>query len=162
MNKVKNFESFINEKMKTHGTLAAGITILYDNRILLVHPTNASWQKSTLGIPKGSIEHGEDPLSAAIREVKEEVGINIDPTRLDINHETVVLNDRVGKAKKTLIYFVYKIDDLSEIGLTGIRVPKEQLQIEEVDWAGFLTGLEAYKKTVNSQRIILDRHIKLS
>ena len=39
------------------------------------------------------------------------------------------------------------INSLSEIGLENEIVPKDQLQIEEVDWAGFLTRDEMIKKS---------------
>ena len=36
----------------------------------------------TWGLPAGKIEEGEDPRQAAIREVEEEVGIKLDPKKL--------------------------------------------------------------------------------
>ncbi len=47
--------------------------------VLLVHPGGPYWLKKDAGawtIPKGEIENDEDPLLTAIREVKEETGIN--------------------------------------------------------------------------------------
>lgn len=53
---------------------SAGLVILYDNKILLAHPTGQRWY-GTYSIPKGHIEEGEDRLDAAIRETQEEIGL---------------------------------------------------------------------------------------
>ncbi|MGY3611725.1 NUDIX domain-containing protein, partial [Bradyrhizobium sp. Lot11] len=48
--------------------------------VLLVHPGGPFWTKKDEGawsIPKGLVESGEDELSAAIRETREELGIDI-------------------------------------------------------------------------------------
>ena len=63
---------------------SAGI-ILYRNRgskgieVFLVHPGGPFWKNKDKGawsIPKGLIEEKEDPLNAAIREFKEETGLD--------------------------------------------------------------------------------------
>ena len=49
--------------------------------VLLVHPGGPFWAKKDAGawsIPKGLIESGEDPLSAARREFKEETGCTVE------------------------------------------------------------------------------------
>src|SRR4051812_45361765 len=49
--------------------------------LLLAHPGGPFWAKKDLGawsIPKGEFLEGEDPLSAARREFKEEIGIGVD------------------------------------------------------------------------------------
>ena len=70
---VLNFNDYINESSKEIKQ-SAGVAIVYDGKVLLVHPTNASWKKSALGIPKGGIDNGEDSLEAALRELREETG----------------------------------------------------------------------------------------
>nr|HPI82233.1 NUDIX hydrolase [Candidatus Paceibacterota bacterium] len=58
--------------------LSAGLAIIQNGSILLGHPTGQKWW-GTFSIPKGQVEKGEDLLEAAIRETREEIGINIDP-----------------------------------------------------------------------------------
>ncbi len=141
-------------------SFAAGVTIIYNNKILLVHPTGASWQRGTCGIPKGGMETGENPMEAALRELREETGIQLNPAQLNPSPENVEMHTKRGKVHN-LIYFVCQINDLSEIGLSSDRVPNSQLQLEEVDWAKFVSPEEAYPITSRSQLIILDRHLSL-
>ena len=151
---IKRFDDFNQEPKKLKGS--AGVAILWNKMILLIHPTNSSWQKRTLGIPKGGIDPGESTLDAALRETLEETGIKLRADQLDPSPETVDIY-RKEKLVGTLVYYVCRIQDPSEIGLTGSIVPKSQLQLEEVDWAGFMEIDEAYEKIANSQLIILDR-----
>lgn len=151
---IKKFEEFSkNYQVKS----TAGIAVVYDNKILLVHPTNSSWVKPTLGIPKGIVEPGEDLIAAAIREFSEEVGIFLSGSQFDKEIHQIDMYNTLGKHTGVLSYIVYKISDLSEIGLTSLTVPKTQLQQEEVDWAGFIDIKEAYSKVTRNQLIILDR-----
>jgi 8-oxo-dGTP pyrophosphatase MutT (NUDIX family) len=152
---IKTFSDFLNEKKKNWA--GAGVAIVYDAKILLVHPANGSWVKPIMGIPKGGIEDGEDLLHAALRELKEETGIDLSADKLEPNVETVEIFNKEGKYQHSLHYFVCRITDLSEIGLDSLSVPKTQLQKEEVDWAGFINIKEAYGKVSRSQLIILDR-----
>jgi predicted NUDIX family NTP pyrophosphohydrolase len=161
MSRFNSFDDFINDSIPDEGIkLAAGVAIIWDNQILLVHPTNSSWQKNTLGIPKGRIEKGEDPLDAAIREVREEIGISIDSSKLYPESFTSPKYNKSGKLESHLIYFLLKIESPFDIGLRNNRVPKSQLQLEEVDWAGFINIEDAYPKINTYQRIILDRLIQ--
>jgi len=60
-------------------TGAAAIYHAPDGRILLVRP---SYRDDTWELPGGGLEAGEDPLAAATRETKEELGIDLTPGRL--------------------------------------------------------------------------------
>ena len=144
----------------TYGLETAGVVFLYQNKILLVHPTNASWKKGLCSIPKGKVEPGEDVLTAALREVREETGIILTPDQLELSPEVVTFY--AGGKIKQLTYFICNLEDLSEIGLSSLTVPKSQLQLEEVDWAKFVTAEEAYPLISRSQLIIIDRHLTLN
>lgn len=133
--------------MKTK--ISAGLAIIYDNKVLLAHTTSRGWYGS-YGIPKGGIEKGESKLDAAIRETKEEVGIKISKNLVDPTEHTFVVSTR-KYGNKIVYYYIVKIDSLSQIGLKDLKVPKGQLQTEEVDWAGFLDYKEAMKRVMKSQ-----------
>lgn len=162
---VKSFIEYINEAWEdvddSLDKKVAGVAIIYDNKILLVHPTNASWQKPTLGIPKGKVEDGEDVLTASLRELKEETGISLDASMLSHEPHVVDIYDNIGNVKKQLIYFLCNLDSLESIHMDKLTIDKKNLQLEEVDWAGFLGPAEAYPKMAAFQRIILDRHLRL-
>ena len=119
--------------------ISAGTCILYKNKILFCHPTNGSWFGS-YSPAKGGVDEGESFIDAAIRETKEEIGISISKNQI-LNIETPIEVLYFSK-KKTIHKIVYLF-----IGLTSEIVPKDQLQIEEVDWAGFLTADEIKEKS---------------
>lgn len=155
---VKSFKEYSEEMTKRSDTAGIAIVLTSANgpMILLIHPTNSSWKKPTMGIPKGKIEAGESIIEAALRETLEETGISLTESQLDNEIQTA----EVWKGTKFLYnvhYLVCRISSPMEIGLPGLKVPTEQLQQHEVDWAGFIKVSEAYEKMVASQRIILDR-----
>jgi len=157
---INTFEKFSNISPKQKRD-SAGIVIIYHSKnskpkILLVHATNGSWAKPVMGIPKGKIEDGESPEAAAFRETYEEIGIRIMPDQVERNTEIIQVYS--GKTVVNNIhYLICNINNLSEIGLTGLTVPKSQLQSGEIDWAGFIDIDLAYSKIATAQRIILDR-----
>ena len=136
-----NIVSSLTKKKKMK--ISAGTCIIYKNKILFCHPTSAAWV-GTFSPAKGGVDVGETNIDAAIRETKEEIGIDITPSMIsDINKpiEVIYLNKKKYTHKIVYLYVV-KISSLSEIGLTSEIVPVQQLQIAEVDWAGFLTADE--------------------
>ena len=52
-----------------------------------------------------------------------------------------------------------QISNLSQIGLKDLKVPKKQLQLEEVDWAGFLDYREATKRIMKSQAVLINNMV---
>jgi 8-oxo-dGTP diphosphatase len=66
--------------------LLAGCAVFDDaGRVLLVHrttPIRTEWE-----MPGGKVEPGEDPRNCAIREIKEELGVDVEVTKqLGIQH----------------------------------------------------------------------------
>ena len=149
---------FINEsKKRKEIKKAAGICILYRDNILLVHASDANKERNAYGIPKGGVDPGENYLEAAIRELREETGISINPRVLDKELHVANSYNRKGEVSWQLYYYIYKADDLSDLGMDSTNVNKSDLQAEEVDWAGFVPIPKAYEIINRSQLIILDR-----
>lgn len=139
-------------------TISAGIFLIVDDKILLGHPTNSSW-KYTYSIPKGLVDEGENIQTAAIRECKEEVGIDLLKLipGFDINKcATGIINYiKKNEVVKQVHYFIVRTT-LKELELNSDIIPKDMLQLEEVDWAGFLTKEEAREKIFWRQKELLE------
>jgi 8-oxo-dGTP pyrophosphatase MutT (NUDIX family) len=133
---------------------SAGLAIIYDNKILLAHTTSRGWYGS-YGIPKGGIDKGESKLDAAIRETREEVGITIPKNLIDKTEHTFTVSTK-KYGNKIVYYYIVQISNLSQIRLKDLKVPKKQLQLEEVDWAGFLDYREATKRIMKSQAVLIN------
>ena len=123
---------------------SAGILFIYDHKALLLHPTNS--RDDLYMPPKGQIDGIETILQAAIREVMEEVGIDmyVDDL-LEDDVQIIEYRNNKGKIPKTVHIIIHHIKDLSEIGLTGLEIPKSQLQIEENDYGKFMDADEIRK-----------------
>lgn len=153
------FTDYLAESEKQLEIRAAGLAIIWEKKILLTHPSNASWKNQPFGIPKGGIEPGEDLLTCAIRETREEVGITVDPELINKDEKYFVFYRR-GIPYSRCAYFEVHITSPEQIGLDSQKVPKEMLQLEEVDWAGFIPVEEAIEKLSRSQQIIAQRLIE--
>jgi predicted NUDIX family NTP pyrophosphohydrolase len=150
---IKRFDAFYSDDTPTQ---KAGIVLKLGDKILVAHSTNSSWRDRPFGIPKGTIEPGEEEKSAAIREFYEEIGILLDREMLG-PAESLTLYSSSGKAIGVLAYFVVEIESTLQLGLMSEVIPKSMLQLKEVDWAGFIKIDELYEKLYKSQLIILDR-----
>ena len=118
---------------------SAGLVIIYDNKILLAHPTGQKWYGS-YSIPKGHIEEGEDRLEAAIRETQEELGLKFEPNQIEPNSEGYInYRDENGELYKRVYFYIVELKK-------PIGIDKTKLQKDEVDWAGFLSKEEAEKR----------------
>lgn len=128
--------------------ISAGTCIIYQNKILFCHPTNGSWI-GTYSPAKGGVDYGEELIDAAIRETKEEIGITITKEQIsNLDKPIEVIYYSKKKAIHKIVYlFLVKITALHEVGLTSEIVPQNQLQMEEVDWAGFLTEEQIKEKS---------------
>jgi len=120
---------------------SAGLVIVYKDEILLVHPSGASWT-GTYSIPKGEIQDFETPLEAALRETKEEIGIDFSGYPIwSVAGDGIIPYKKKGNGKtyKKVFYFIVRVHERLEID-------KENLQKDEVDWAGFIHKDEAKEK----------------
>ena len=139
---------------------SAGLAIIYDKKILLLRAAERKFGKS-YGIPKGKLEEGETNLEAAIRETREECGVSVPISMVGTKKHHYSFISQQHKFKKIVTYFIVKVDDLSQIGLDSIIIPKGQLQIEEVQYGMFFDYEECLEVTSKSQlNVIYNIHSK--
>jgi len=131
--------------------ILTGISVYLENKILIVHPTNASWQKANYSIPKGRLIVGEKLKSGAIREFEEETGLKLNSNLINKLEGPFSLNHGQNK---TLYYFKLLLNNYNELDLSNYVIPKKLLQYEEVNWGGFIELDEASKKLVKYQVLL--------
>ena len=136
---------------------SVGFVILWENKILLAHPKKQS-ENNTWTIAKGKIEKDETYLQCAIRETKEEIGLDIDENLLPSNIEwkTIIYKNIKNKSYKKLHYIIINIINLSEIGLEKENIVYEKLSISEIDEARFMNKEEASTKIFWRQKELLN------
>ena len=129
---------------------SAGLVLIKSNKILLCHPTGGGWYAGYT-IPKGGVEKDETNIEAAIRETKEEVGILIPEKYIKSEEYVIDYINKKGKLFKKVFYYIVDVDDLPDV------LPKEQLQLEEIDWAGFMDMETAKEKIFWRFKPILEK-----
>lgn len=147
----ESLEELLFEKFTGKVEVSAGIVIIQNNKILLVHPTNASWYKS-YSIPKGGLIRNENIFKAAKRETLEEIGVKIKSKNIISKKPIKILYTDNGIIHKIVYYFIAKPSK-------EIIINKHNLQQKEVDWAGFIDKNEA-KKRINPRMKEILRHLK--
>ena len=139
------FEKEINDPIK----LSAGLAIIQKGTILLGHPSGSKWY-GTYSIPKGEVEEGEDLLTAAIRETREEVGLSIDPNDIkDTEPRHIDYKDKSGKVYKRVYYFIVRPE-------TTISSDSLEPDKKEIDWTGFIIKDKASERIYWRLKPILD------
>jgi predicted NUDIX family NTP pyrophosphohydrolase len=150
MNKVKKVKE---------SKYSSGLAIIFNKQILLGHCTGRKINTG-FGISKGEIDKNESKIEAAIRETKEEFGLLVPENLIDTKEYEFKVT--TSTYNKTVYYYVLSINSICEIGLTKNYIPKEQLQIEEVDRAEFMDKELALKCITKSQTPLIENLIKLN
>lgn len=104
--------------IKVRNKQAAGILFTDGNSILLLKRSNESDNAETWCLPGGGAKEGETKIGTAIRETKEETGLDNIPGR---RFETLVSKD----GRKTFTTFLYSVQKQFDI---------DQLSNEHSDW----------------------------
>ncbi|HEY1929617.1 MAG TPA: NUDIX domain-containing protein [Caulobacteraceae bacterium] len=128
---------------------------------LLVHPGGPFWARRDAGawsIPKGMVEAGEDPISAALREFGEEVGAPpegpftpLEPIR--------------QKSGKIVIAFAARADvDVAQVRGSAIEVELEwprhsgrMIRFPEIDRAAYFAANEAMIRILPAQAPLISQ-----
>lgn len=85
--------------MTTHLTLIPAVYVFLeqDGKFLLARRANTGYQDGKYQTPSGHVEACETPREAAVREAKEEVGIDINPEDLEFVHAAYRMHpDKTG------------------------------------------------------------------
>jgi predicted NUDIX family NTP pyrophosphohydrolase len=126
--------------------------------VLLVHPGGPFWVNKDIGawsVPKGEFEREEEPLTAAIREVKEELGIQVSGQFMEL---------APAKQKSGKVIYTWALDqDIDASNITSNTFELEwppktgrTMLIPEVDKAAWFKLEEARIKIIPGQVPILD------
>jgi predicted NUDIX family NTP pyrophosphohydrolase len=128
--------------------------------VLLVHPGGPFWRKRDEGawsVPKGEPEKGEDLLTAAVREFREEIGLAAEGSLVD-------LGETKQKGGKIVYAWALEAGPDRTISPTSnmfeMEWPPRSGKIRafpEIDRAEFFSLAEAEKKINETQRIFLER-----
>lgn len=106
---------------------SCGCIIIKDEKVLIVYEKNRNFW----GFPKGHMEEGENEIETALREVKEEVGLDVEideSKRYVLNY---IIRDEIDKT--TVLYVAVPKND---------NVQKQESEIEDAKWCGFDEALE--------------------
>lgn len=85
--------------------LAADVLLMKEGKILLNRRAGNVFAAGFYDIPGGHVEEGETVLDAAVREMKEELGVTIDPRDLTLIH---VIERPVGEDGKRRVNFEFE------------------------------------------------------
>ena len=126
--------------------------------VLLVHPGGPFWARKDLGawsIPKGELAGDEDPLAAAVREVREELGV-------EVTGEFLPLTPVRQAGGKTVHAWAVRFDlDPASVRSNTFEMewpPRSgrRQTFPEVDRAGWFDLATARRKILKSQASVLD------
>lgn len=106
---------------------SCGCIIIKDNKVLLVYEK----RRNFWGFPKGHVEEGENELETAAREVKEEVGLDVE----------------IDESKRYVLNYIIR-DEIDKTTVLYLAKPKseeivmQESEIENVKWCEFEDALE--------------------
>ena len=128
---------------------AVFIFLIKDNKVFLLRRFNTGWADGQLTAPSGHIEDGETPTVAAVRELREESGTEVDPKDLKFMQVIYRKSDRTysdflfitekwsgephnAEPDKADLAGWYDLDNLTENTLPFIKKAFENYRVGEV------------------------------
>lgn len=146
------YSAFKNKPGDFHSQLEASGCFCYSRgKILFLKRSPEKPQGNTWGVPGGKLEKFETPKMAVIREVQEEVGLNIDHERLEMI-DTIYYR----LSNMDLIYYMFRIEfemipDLDlcldeHVEFTWVTV-EEALKLPLI--SGGIEALSCYTESLN-------------
>jgi predicted NUDIX family NTP pyrophosphohydrolase len=127
--------------------------------VLLVHPGGPFWRSKDAGawtIPKGEVAPGEDEVSTAVREFKEETGMDAVGPFIDLG----TIKQKAGKTVHAWAFAGDCDPATLKSNMTRLEWPRGSgrwMTFPEVDRAEFLPLAEARVKINPAQAELLDR-----
>ena len=79
-------------KIRFKSKVTVYVLVIKDDAILMLRRSKTGIGDGEFAIPMGGVEQNETLIEAAIREVREEVGLQIDPQNLEFTHVMYRLN----------------------------------------------------------------------
>lgn len=122
---------------------SCGCIIIKDNKVLLVYEKNREFW----GFPKGHMEEGENEIETALREVKEEVGLDVQidtEKRYTLNY---IIRDEIDKT--TVLYVATPKNE---------KIVIQESEIEKIKWCDFEEALNTL--TFNDWKEMFKKVIK--
>ena len=127
--------------------------------VFLVHPGGPFWKNRDEGawtIPKGLIDAGEDPLSAAAREFQEETGLTPQGPFIALGS----IRQKAGKVVQAWAFAGDADPEKIVSNLARVEVPRGSgrwLTIPEVDRAAWFDAATAQRKINAAQGELIER-----
>lgn len=125
-------------------TKGCGIVLIKDNKILLGQRVKSEDTK-LWSLPGGSIEIGEDNKLGAIREVKEECGLDINEDDIyligmDINDNNIdytyfttkFTGDLIAKEDEMINFTWFSVDEILMLNKKGLLYPAASISIKKI------------------------------
>ncbi len=73
-------------KLRSRFLVAVHLFFFRADRVLLLRRFNTGWEDGNYSVPAGHIDAGESVTQAAIREVREEIGVRLEPQDVEVVH----------------------------------------------------------------------------
>lgn len=135
--------------------ISCGLIITYKNKILLGHVNN----KTFWDIPKGQLEDNETYLECCLREVKEEMGLDLHYAKRNFV-DLGLFNYSKDKSLYLFKYECNKFFDLRKLKCTSYY-EKNNIKYPEIDYFKYIDFSEIYKYTNGKLGFLLSKILNI-